>query len=374
MSIRFSLAAVLTGMVGLTLLAILATVSLSNAQGGRPSDPQRVSTTSTTTAPEEQTTRKWQLEVYLVDEDDLANAATRKILDKVGIADFDDVPFNKILEKLSKDSGVSIVANWTVLEQAGIKMDCKITLHIKNKSYKTCLRILLEIAGGVTPVTYVVQDGVVKVSTAENLAMTRVTRIYDVREILANDQLETSGKEVEAGAKRLAKELMNSVASDSWKTSDPEVDFNWGGGEVNFIGGNLIVTQSMDIQDEVAEYLSRIREGAVAPWKEEIRRKIQVKMDVALDNVKLEDALKIVREKAGVNLAVDPMFKRMGLPEITLTLKNVTAQQVLGMLTDMTRTKALLKNGAIYVTTPEISAPETTKPSSRPAVTVDTLK
>jgi len=356
-----------TALVGLVVLAVLAATSFTSAQekkppapapacgpmggpmgGGPMGGPMGVGLNKPAPAPATRPAPPHEGLVTVSAEDDEATAATRKLLaTKLLGVDFQELPFQKAIQWLTDSTGANITVNWTALEAAGIKKDDKITLHLRDVKFETALRQVLGLAGGLsTPPAYMMQDGIIHISSSEDLGKTVVTCLYDVRDLFTQDRLEEPAYVNEEGLQRLIGNVAGSVSPDYWREPLGHAEV----GTINVSNGQLVVTTSFRAQGDVAAYLDKVRQAAVPQWKDDIRRKLQVKMDVNLENVKLEDALKVVREKAGVNLAIDPATKQLNLQAITLSLKDVTARQVIGMLTDMTNTRALLKNGAVYIT------------------------
>ncbi len=98
--------------------------------------------------------------------------------------EIDAVPFHKVIKKLRQISGLNIVVRWYVLESWGIEKDDEITLHLKNIKLETLLKLILEQVGEEVELAYVIDDGVVIISTKEDLSRKTKTKVYDIRDLM----------------------------------------------------------------------------------------------------------------------------------------------------------------------------------------------
>ena len=212
--------------------------------------------------------------------------------------DFQDLQFQKAIQWLTDSTGANITVNWTALEAAGINKDALVTLHLKNVKFETVLRQLLDVAGGVTPLGYVIEDGVIKISTKEDLAKNTITRTYDINDLMVrvpnfaapelilnasssssngssnsgglfgggsssdNTSSSNNGGEENIPTKseivqKIITMISTSVDPDSWR----EPLGSGTVGSISEIQGQLVITQTQENHARIAELISRLREA-----------------------------------------------------------------------------------------------------------------
>lgn len=91
-----------------------------------------------------------------------------------------------VLEWIREQSGLSINVNWNALAILGIdRTSDTLGITLQNARYETIIRFLLDnIALPEVPLDYEVVDGIVRISTREDLDQNRITRVYDVSDLL----------------------------------------------------------------------------------------------------------------------------------------------------------------------------------------------
>ena len=92
--------------------------------------------------------------------------ALRREIDKV---DFPALEFRLVVDYLRQVSGLNLHVRWKVLERAGITRSSEITVRLKNVPFEKALRVVLECAGGETPLDFIVDDNVLTISTRHDL-------------------------------------------------------------------------------------------------------------------------------------------------------------------------------------------------------------
>lgn len=107
---------------------------------------------------------------------------------------FQDMPLNDVLSYFSEALGVQFYVDRRKCEDAGVDVDIQLTLELKQIQSATALELLLHEHG----LDYMVQDGLIIVSSEEALAAKREVRVYNCRDLL--QQLATqSSPEAPAG-------------------------------------------------------------------------------------------------------------------------------------------------------------------------------
>lgn len=215
-------------------------------------------------------------------------AARVRLSRPVGTITFDATPFVDVLDELSKRSGQAIRANWPALEAASIGKDKEVDFRtVSNMPVEKALRIILDArGGGEVELGYDVRDGIVWVSTIEDLSRNRRTVTYDCCDLLNADEADLAahvhrvfaavakycgrdlcknpaeGEEVvrqtiegsrETLRRRLVTAIQQQIDPESWRDAGGNV------GSIDVLGDRLVVTQSLRTQERVFDFLEQLR-------------------------------------------------------------------------------------------------------------------
>jgi general secretion pathway protein D len=100
---------------------------------------------------------------------------------------FDAVGFSDVIDFLRDVSGANLFVNWKSLEAAGIDRNTPVSASLRNIKFSKALSIILEsVGGGAAKLGYTVDEGVITISTADDLARNVVVRVYDIRDLIVN--------------------------------------------------------------------------------------------------------------------------------------------------------------------------------------------
>jgi hypothetical protein len=108
----------------------------------------------------------------------------------VPATDFDRLPLADAFDRLRAASGKNLFVNWRALEASGIQKNHPVSLHTPAGLLDHALRRLLDHAQSAHPGTrldFTADEGVLTVSTYDDLARNTVTRVYDVRDLVRFD-------------------------------------------------------------------------------------------------------------------------------------------------------------------------------------------
>lgn len=205
--------------------------------------------------------------------------------------EYEEIPLNEVLDDLRDKSGANIVANWQSLSKAGIEKDTPVSLKLRNVSAGRILKAILEnLSSARDRVSYIVQDGVVLIATAEDLDRRVDTRTYDITHLLMEVKDLRGGSRYDSGSgqydrrrdrnmdydnrnrDRRSNSSRTSVGSSSRRSSEstavdrkqkiidivyssaPEDSWreNGGPGSVAVFGTRLIVTQTIENHTKIA--------------------------------------------------------------------------------------------------------------------------
>jgi general secretion pathway protein D len=203
------------------------------------------------------------------------------------------VAFSDVIDFLRDVTGANLFVNWRALETAGIDKAAPVTARLRDVKFSKALTTILnDVGGGTVKLAYTIDEGVITISTEEDLSKNVVTRVYDIRDLIINipdfnnapdfniTQANTGGgrgggggggqslfgggggqgQEENAGPTRqelvdsIIKLIQDTVASESWKDNGGTV------GSLRELSGQLIVTQTPENQHQLVKLLEQLRE------------------------------------------------------------------------------------------------------------------
>jgi hypothetical protein len=170
----------------------------------------------------------------------------------------DRTPLYAALDALLKPLGASVHTYWQVLEDAGIERDTPVWVRVENLPVGRVLRLILDEVGLDVALGFEIRDGVLLVSTREDLdrgVETYVHRIDDLLGAFGRGRPDMPSQP-EAVAEELAGVILETVVPDSWA-------INGGLGTLEVLGSSLVVQNSPRVGREVEEFLRALR--AVSP-------------------------------------------------------------------------------------------------------------
>ena len=209
---------------------------------------------------------------------------------------FDGAGFTDVIDFLRDVSGANIFVNWKALEDAGVDRNAPVSARLRNVKFAKALTIILDsVSGGTVTLGYTIDDGVITISTGDDIDRNTVTRVYDIRDLIidipdftdapnfnlqsANQQSQQGGGgggggqglfgqqqqrqpgQIEAGS-RTRQEMIDEITSLITETISPDSWREAGGavGAVRELQGQLIVTQTPENQRQLLRLLEQLRE------------------------------------------------------------------------------------------------------------------
>lgn len=202
---------------------------------------------------------------------------------------FEGVGFSDVIDFLRDVSGANLFVNWKNLAAAGIDDATPITVRLRNIKFSKALSVILDSAGGgKAKLGYGVDNGVITISTADDLSKNVIVRVYDIRDLIvaipdfdpkqdpkddvaapkirppatqpadAQSASKYDGKKVPSRneiVESIVKLIEDTVATDSWKSNGGSV------GALRELQGQLIVTQTPENHREIVILLEQLRES-----------------------------------------------------------------------------------------------------------------
>lgn len=173
-----------------------------------------------------------------------AEAAARKVLDRTIAVNVSDKTLADALQDLTKKTGLTFVAHAVAVRAGDITLDQEVNLKLKTTTVRAALNLLLEQHAD-TPLTYVLQEGVVTITTQEHADNVKRIVVYDIRDLLAHE-LES----------QMLTDAIRAQTSGIWQEDDPEA----GGAVEEFAPvGVLVCRQTNKVHAEIASLLAALR-------------------------------------------------------------------------------------------------------------------
>lgn len=215
--------------------------------------------------------RLWdaELQTYVSTNPEVGDASLRQRLAEVRL---DDVPLDQAVLGLREQSHASLVANWGAVESAGVPRDRRVSLRLRDVTLGAALRALLDAAGTAVDAPpggsrlAVCPDGGHVLITARDDERAMCVRVYVVRDWLAATAAPPGAagpptvvgrsrpESVDLQVERVIECLKTSVAPDSWRGGPGD-----GRGSVIELSGTLVVSQTWENQQKVADVLNALR-------------------------------------------------------------------------------------------------------------------
>ncbi len=118
-------------------------------------------------------------------ESEADRAVRRKLQESAPELRYDAQEFAQVIDNLRSLTGLNIVPNWMALEAAAIERDAEVSLRLSNVRFEKALALILEHVGaGETDLGYTIDEGVIQISTREDLSRKTLTRVYNVQDLL----------------------------------------------------------------------------------------------------------------------------------------------------------------------------------------------
>ncbi len=180
----------------------------------------------------------------------------------------------KILNFIRDNTGINMDVRWPVLLNAGIDKNTAVTVNLHDVPISKALSTILASVGGTTPLDYNVEDGVVTISTHDDLAATvhPVLLTYNVQDLLVQPsnvnppQLslsqatqqgssgggggsglfnDTGGANANQNPQQAEMDIVNQIKT-AIKTVDPTSWVDNGGsvGDIQYFSGMLLIRQT----------------------------------------------------------------------------------------------------------------------------------
>lgn len=215
--------------------------------------------------------------------------------------DYQETSLGLIIADLRQKSGANIVPRWPMLQTIGVTRDTPVTIELEDVTVERALREILavvpvalfeEAPGQFGELDYIIQDGIVRISTRADLQTVAYEQIYDIRDLIyrvpnfAGPRVDVLGLEGAGGAdaggiggdifeaatdeterreaeiptreemiNRLTTVLVDQVDPTSWSVNGGTI------GAVSEWHGQLVVRQTAENHERISRILNGLREA-----------------------------------------------------------------------------------------------------------------
>jgi len=109
------------------------------------------------------------------------NRALKQVLPKLN---FSGIALGDVIQFVRDVSNTSIHVKWDMLRQVSIDQKTPVNVELTQVTVEKALKTILEDVGAINPLGYVVDEGVITISTKDDLASLTATRVYDIRDLI----------------------------------------------------------------------------------------------------------------------------------------------------------------------------------------------
>ena len=194
-------------------------------------------------------------------------------LDKPTSLEFLDLPFEDSIAFLKEYHKLNIWVDRQTLIDEGVALDQPITLKLAGVSLRSILKLLLE----PVQLTYLIENDVMKITTAAHASDRVVTRIYPVRDLYRGQVVVNERQFDEKGALRqttsefrpgdLETAIVKTIEPYSWGNGAKRP--HWDGfaagetGSITYVieAGSLVIRQTGAIHEQILQLLRDLREA-----------------------------------------------------------------------------------------------------------------
>ncbi len=255
---------------------------------------------------------------------------------------FTETPLSEVRAEFVKALQINIAFDTSALEIAAITPDSPVSLDLRDASAKTALSLVCR----QLDLEWVVRDGVLLVTTTEEVEQHLETRVYDVAAICP--AFDAEGIEQPFDRDSLIEMITSVVAATSWLESgaSPFGEYDPGHSRA------LVIPQTREVHELIEPLLARLAQlrqskakvldnevtAADAETGDDATKRLKIALDTRKDwelkDVSLETAMAAVEDAIGVDVVID----RKGIDTVrpieplSVSLRQATARTALRVL------------------------------------------
>ncbi len=232
----------------------------------------------------------------------------RKLSEVVPKIEFPGIGFGDVIQYFRDVARLNVHPKWEALRAANIDERTPVNVKLTNVTLEKALRTVLDDVGGVNPLDYIVDEGVITISTKDDLSRQTITRVYDIRDLIFQvpnfagprinlgqtgqqvssgtgtttggglggggvgggggagglfdtGQQPTTGTQVQTMSRQelvdsILEVIRQSIAPDTWRGGEPPGMI----GSIRELNGQVVVTQTPKNHRHLLELLGQLRE------------------------------------------------------------------------------------------------------------------
>lgn len=208
--------------------------------------------------------------MWVVEETDpAAEADVEEVLGmRLPQVEFDGIPFGDVVAFLRDVGNLNVHVRWQALAHAGVDKNTPVDIKLAHVRLEKALRTILDDVGEANRLGFVVDEGVVTISTRDDLSRRTVTRVYDVRDLVARapaapvparsakNESGLFGKAGRDGEQKVPERIMDLIRAvtgpDTWQPV--------GTGCIHYLKGKVIVQHTRFVHRRLSRLLAALRE------------------------------------------------------------------------------------------------------------------
>jgi hypothetical protein len=185
-------------------------------------------------------------------------------------------PLEGAIESLRNAAHANIVVDWPSVEDAGVRRDAPVRIHLWDVTVDQALRAMIAVVDHEGLIAHQPQNGIILVATRDKLRRVgQVVRVYDVRPIIddlyedrrlraaTTQSIRQEPRAPASGPAPRLDEANEALVRMIQATVEPQGwhDPRWGEGFARPFAGRLIITQTPENHRKIAELLRVLRKG-----------------------------------------------------------------------------------------------------------------
>lgn len=258
------------------------------------------------------------------------------------------ISLNGLVKLLRDTYHVPTLLDEPRLLDLGINSDMPITIEAG-------LPLYLQLTRELSPhdVTWVWQDGVLRLTTIDYASTVAPTVTYSVGELLAHSSID-----------RIIHVILHATGDEVY---GPWMEIHGTCGGINVVGETLVIRQTQRVHHEIQALLDALRTPSREVWCNEPSRNMELRRALRservaanFDNAPLSDVVAQLHQQTGLPLAMDePRMQDLGvLPTsmVSLKLPEGPLEQVLTLLLEPLELDPVVDSGRIVLTTKDYNS------------------
>jgi hypothetical protein len=175
------------------------------------------------------------------------DAAKALLAHRIPEVKFNNVGLKEAVDFLRDVSGANIHVNWNELNRSKVDAETPLNINVRGVTFEKILSLVLsEASGNGAKLAWVLDDGVIEISTAEHLRGVTYIRVYEVSDLLDARVAQHKGNV-------LMSIITECIAPTSWADAG-------GKGAIKFRDGKLVITQTAENHQAIVNLLDGLRE------------------------------------------------------------------------------------------------------------------